>query len=732
MSNRYINMCKDFLYNLYVRCIELFGIVVFFIALASILALISYCSEDPSLNTAIDGVTSNMMALPGSYYSDFMIQLFGSSAYVFSVILLFWGYQLMKYHSVAFYRAIACITAIISSSIMISISGIRNFSGGIVGDYFCASIKKWIGSSTLLFCSVNNLSFIFLFLFIIGFVIAIRLNFSNLIDFFGYLYAYLAEKLKFDEIPSMPFKRFGDNEEGENSKIVRKETKTKLQNLKYKEKEYDFVFPSLNLLKEPQHHDEKVAESELRSRADNLVNVLNEFGINGEITNVGSGPVVTLYELKPAPGIKSSRVIGLSSDIARNMSAVSARIAVIPGKNALGIELPNIKRQIVYLREILESNVYKKSSSALPIALGKDIAGGAIVTDLAKMPHLLIAGTTGSGKSVGINAMILSLLYKLSPAECKFIMIDPKMLELSVYDDIPHLLTPVVTDPKKAVVALKWAVKEMESRYKAMSKIGVRNIEGYNAKIAALKASGEPITRRVHTGFDQETGAPIYEDQKMDMDLVPYIVIIVDEMADLMLVAGKDIEVAVQRLAQMARAAGIHLIMATQRPSVDVITGTIKANFPTRISFQVSSKIDSRTILGEQGAEQLLGQGDMLYMASGGRMTRIHCPFVSDEEVEHITQHLKEQGEPQYITSILEDEDGEDAEEMYDETEGGDDPMYKEAVALILREGKASTSFLQRHLKIGYNRAARIIDMMESAGIISSANHVGKREIIGR
>ena len=731
MSNRYINMCKDFLYNLYVRCIELFGIVVFFIALASILALISYCSEDPSLNTAIDGVTSNMMALPGSYYSDFMIQLFGSSAYVFSVILLSWGYQLMKYHSVAFYRAIACITAITSSSIMISISGIRNFSGGIVGNYFSASIKKWIGSSTLVFCSVDNLSFIFLFLFIIGFVIAIRLNFSSLIDLFGHLYEYLAEKLKFDEIPSMPFKRFGDNEEGESSKIARKETKTKLQNPKNKEKKYDFVFPSLNLLKEPQRHDEKVAESELRNRADNLVNVLNEFGINGEITNVGSGPVVTLYELKPAPGIKSSRVIGLSSDIARNMSAVSARIAVIPGKNALGIELPNIKRQIVYLREILESNVYKKSSSALPIALGKDIAGGAIVTDLAKMPHLLIAGTTGSGKSVGINAMILSLLYKLSPAECKFIMIDPKMLELSVYDDIPHLLTPVVTDPKKAVVALKWAVKEMESRYKAMSKIGVRNIEGYNAKIAALKESGEPITRRVHTGFDQETGAPIYEDQKMDMDLVPYIVIIVDEMADLMLVAGKDIEVAVQRLAQMARAAGIHLIMATQRPSVDVITGTIKANFPTRISFQVSSKIDSRTILGEQGAEQLLGQGDMLYMASGGRMTRIHCPFVSDEEVEHITQHLKEQGEPQYITSILEDEDGEDSE-TYDEAEGGDDPMYKEAVALILREGKASTSFLQRHLKIGYNRAARIIDMMESAGIISSANHVGKREIIGR
>jgi S-DNA-T family DNA segregation ATPase FtsK/SpoIIIE len=415
------------------------------------------------------------------------------------------------------------------------------------------------------------------------------------------------------------------------------------------------------------------------------------------------------------------------------MSAVSARVAVIPGRNALGIELPNIKRQTVYLRELLESSVYTKSPNALPIALGKDISGGSIVADLTKMPHLLIAGTTGSGKSVGINAMVLSLLYKLTPDECKFIMIDPKMLELSVYDDIPHLLTPVVTDSKKAVTALKWAVKEMESRYKAMSKVGVRNIEGYNAKISALKKSGEPLTRRVHTGFDPETKAPIYEDQTIDVDEIPYIVIIVDEMADLMLVAGKDIEIMVQRLAQMARAAGIHLIMATQRPSVDVITGTIKANFPTRISFQVSSKIDSRTILGEQGAEQLLGQGDMLYMASGGRMTRIHCPFVSDEEVEKVTENLKTQGEPRYITSILEDDDEESGEgASSDENGNGDDPMYKEAVSLILREGKASTSFLQRHLKIGYNRAARIIDMMEAAGIVSQANHVGKREIIGR
>jgi S-DNA-T family DNA segregation ATPase FtsK/SpoIIIE len=379
----------------------------------------------------------------------------------------------------------------------------------------------------------------------------------------------------------------------------------------------------------------------------------------------------------------------------------------------------------------LESGSYTRSASVLPIALGKDISGGAIIVDLAKMPHLLIAGTTGSGKSVGINAMILSLLYKLSPVECKFIMIDPKMLELYVYNDIPHLLTPVVTDPKKAVIALKWAVKEMEARYKAMSKLGVRNIEGYNSKLSAVRKTGAPVTRRIQTGFSTQTGEPVYEEQVMDLEKLPYIVIIVDEMADLMLVAGKDIEIAVQRLAQMARAAGIHLIMATQRPSVDVITGTIKANFPTRISFQVSSKIDSRTILGEQGAEQLLGQGDMLYMASGGRMVRVHCPFVSDNEVEKVANSLKDQGEPSYIEEILEEDDEISSDDDFADM-SGDDPLYKEALSLIFREGKVSTSFIQRHLKIGYNRAARLIDMMESAGIISAANHTGKREIIGK
>lgn len=765
-NDRYMNSLRrslrNFFWNLWVRCVEFFGISVFFAALASIVALISYCSEDPSLNTAIDGAVSNLMSLPGSYYSDFMVQIFGGGAYLFSFILLSWGYQLVKYHTVAFYRAVSCFVAMFCTSSAISCfnSLLSLNCGGICGEY-CVSLARNSG------LSAGILGWSFLLLSIIAVIIAIRLDFSAFVGFCGRTYEYLNQKIQSSEgiYKISLFNPKSDTEDSSNereskssshsflgsiNKVVsngitgekdatkkslaqssQHSSKQQRKKNEESEKEYDFVFPSINLLKEPPKHDDKVTESELRARADTLVDVLNEFGIDGEITNVSSGPVVTLYELKPAPGIKSARVIGLASDIARNMSAISARIAVIPGKNALGIELPNVKRQIVFLREILESSEYKKSSAVLPITLGKDIGGAAIVTDLAKMPHLLIAGTTGSGKSVGINAMILSLLYKLSPAECKFIMIDPKMLELSVYDDIPHLLTPVVTDPKKAVAALKWAVKEMESRYKAMSKIGVRNIEGYNSKLAGIKASGEPLTRRVHIGFDSETGAPLYEDQKMDMDFFPYIVIIVDEMADLMLVAGKDIEIAVQRLAQMARAAGIHLVMATQRPSVDVITGTIKANFPTRISFQVSSKIDSRTILGEQGAEQLLGQGDMLYMASGGRMVRVHCPFVSDEEVEHITQHLKNQGEPQYITSILED-DGEGDDDDAMATEDGDDPMYKEAVSLVLREGKASTSFLQRHLKIGYNRAARIIDMMEAAGIVSPANHVGKREIIGR
>ncbi len=486
--------------------------------------------------------------------------------------------------------------------------------------------------------------------------------------------------------------------------------------------------PTLDLLggpdviQGPAHDPDKLAQN-----AQYLASVLEDFGVKGEIVKVRPGPVVTLYELEPAPGTKTSRVVGLSDDIARSMSAISVRIAVVPGRSVIGIELPNADRESVYLRELLASQTFERTKAKLPLTLGKDIGGGPIIADLATMPHLLIAGTTGSGKSVGMNAMVLSLLYRLSPEQCRFIMIDPKMLELSVYEGIPHLLTPVVTDPKKAVVALKWTVREMEERYRAMSQLGVRNIEGYNARIAEAKKKGEVLSRRVQTGFDAE-GRPVFEDQALGTDPLPFIVVVVDEMADLMLVAGKDVEASIQRLAQMARAAGIHIMMATQRPSVDVITGTIKANFPTRISFQVTSKIDSRTILGEQGAEQLLGRGDMLYMAGGGRITRVHGPFVSDEEVEQVVSHLKSQGTPEYIEDVTRD----DETGTFGDSGGNDsgDALYDQAVALVAREGKASTSFVQRHLQIGYNRAARLIERMEEQGVVSPADRVGRREVL--
>ncbi len=497
-----------------------------------------------------------------------------------------------------------------------------------------------------------------------------------------------------------------------------------------------FELPPLALLSEPRLPDPrtKLNTEALDQNARVLEGVLDDFGIRGEIVNVRPGPVVTLYELEPAPGIKSSRVIGLADDIARSMSAVAARVAVIPGKNAIGIELPNQRRELVALREMLASEDFVASKARLPIGLGKTIGGEPVIVDLARMPHLLVAGTTGSGKSVAINTMILSLLYRLTPQECRLIMIDPKMLELSIYDGIPHLLTPVVTDPKKAVVALKWTVREMEDRYRKMSKLGVRNIDGYNARVGQARAEGEVLTRTIQTGFDKQTGEAIYEQETLPLDPIPTIVVIIDEMADLMMVAGKDIEGAVQRLAQMARAAGIHVIMATQRPSVDVITGTIKANFPTRISFQVTSKIDSRTILGEQGAEQLLGQGDMLYMAGGGRIQRVHGPFVSDEEVEKIVAHLKAQGRPDYLDSITED-DGEDGEAGGDAGAGGfggeeSNDLYDKAVAVVLRDKKASTSYIQRRLAIGYNRAASLIERMEKEGLVGPANHAGKREIL--
>jgi DNA segregation ATPase FtsK/SpoIIIE, S-DNA-T family len=495
-----------------------------------------------------------------------------------------------------------------------------------------------------------------------------------------------------------------------------------------------YVLPSLNLLSAPRASERStLSSSEIEENGRALESVLGDFGVRGEIINARPGPVVTLYELEPAPGIKSSRVIGLSDDIARSMSKLSARVAVVPGRNAIGIELPNPMREKVYLRELLDDDDYADTSAKLPLCLGKTIGGESVIVDLTRMPHLLIAGTTGSGKSVAINTMILSLVYRFKPDQCRLIMVDPKMLELSVYDGIPHLLTPVVTDPKKAVVALKWAVREMEERYKKMSKLGVRNIDGYNARVAEAQAKGEQLTRTVHTGYDKESGEAIYEKEELELDFLPYLVVIVDEMADLMMVAGKDIEGAIQRLAQMARAAGIHVVLATQRPSVDVITGTIKANFPTRISFQVTSKIDSRTILGEQGAEQLLGQGDMLYMAGGGRISRVHGPFVSDEEVEKVVRHLKAQGVPQYLEAVTAEDDLAEDGAVFDATgmgSGDATDLYQQAVQIVTRDRKASTSYIQRRLQIGYNRAASIMERMELEGVVGQPNHAGKREIL--
>ncbi|MEM9012733.1 MAG: DNA translocase FtsK [Pseudomonadota bacterium] len=500
--------------------------------------------------------------------------------------------------------------------------------------------------------------------------------------------------------------------------------------------EAEYQAPPLSLLSNPRdivrHH---LSDDALEQNARMLENVLDDYGIRGEIVAVRPGPVVTMYELEPAPGLKASRVIGLADDIARSMSALSARISTVPGRSVIGIELPNEEREKVLLREILSSKAYGDSAHRLPLALGKDISGAPVVVNLSRMPHLLVAGTTGSGKSVAINTMILSLLYRLGPEDVRLIMIDPKMLELSVYDNIPHLLSPVVTDPKKAVVALKWVVAEMEERYRKMSKMGVRNIDGYNARVREALEAGEAFTRVVQTGFDEATGEPVFETEEFAPETMPYIVVVVDEMADLMMVAGKEIEACIQRLAQMARASGIHLIMATQRPSVDVITGTIKANFPTRISFQVTSKIDSRTILGEQGAEQLLGQGDMLYMAGGGRITRVHAPFVSDEEVEEVVTHLKSLGQPDYVSGVVEGPEGEeeasiDAVLGLGGNTGGDDALYDQAVAIVARDRKCSTSYIQRKLAIGYNKAARLVEQMEDAGVVSTANQVGKRDVL--
>lgn len=753
------------------RVEELYGLMIMSLGLMILVSVFSYTASDPSLNTASSLSPQNLLHLPGAYGADLLLQWVGLSCVLLCPVLMRWGWRILRHRAFENnkWRLMMAPFMILSFSISFAPFSlpfeewVHLSPGGALG-YMGLGLLNEVGS--FIFMPLWAWSPLF---FILGCVfLSLSCDISgsqwiSIMQTIGQGMVYLVHGIKAvkekwsKDSEEEPFMRSFpktsesidvpievENLDSEESpiKVASSPKKGALVQLKPKEEGARDLFvrqedahssqyrlPPLELMQPPKE-DQKIKfnKEQLSESAQMLASVLDDFGVKGEIGEVHPGPVVTLYELKPAPGTKSSRVVSLADDIARSMSAISARISVIPGYNALGIELPNAKRQTVYIRELLEDSHYRQTNASLPLILGKNIGGDPVIADLARMPHLLVAGTTGSGKSVSINTMILSLLYALPPEKCRFIMVDPKMLELSIYDGIPHLLTPVVTDPHKAVMALKWVVREMESRYQSMSKLNVRNIDGYNTRLAEAKLRGETLKRRVQTGFDPETGQPVFEEQDLKMEALPYIVVVVDEMADLMLVAGKDIESAVQRLAQMARAAGIHLIMATQRPSVDVITGTIKANFPTRISFQVTSKIDSRTILGEQGAEQLLGQGDMLYMAAGGRITRVHGPYVRDEEVEQVVRFLKTQGDPDYIPEVTQESDS--FEGFGEESEGSGDGLYDQALALVLRERKASTSFIQRHLQIGYNRAARIMDRMESEGVVSSANHVGKREIL--
>jgi S-DNA-T family DNA segregation ATPase FtsK/SpoIIIE len=766
------------------RVTELCGIVLISLAMMAALALASWSVADPSLSHATDAPVRNWMGWPGAVAADLMMQLLGLGALALILPVAIWGYRLLGHRAmgreplrVMLWPVGAVLAAALASCLPRSTHWpLPCGLGGVIGDAI-------LRLPVLLFHVPlrGGNSVIAGVVFGVAAAIAIAAASGlpwrdadadddtedneepaeqNEDDFRGWislgwlthsllsLRARLARLFGGRKHRAMPpadavlrgriEPRFGaaaDTDSDEEEEEEDEPAPVRKPRPRARRSSGGYVLPALEFLNPPSRVGRATMSSEiLQENAVALEGVLADFGVRGEIINARPGPVVTLYELEPAPGIKSSRVISLADDIARSMSALSARVAVVSGRNAIGIELPNPTRERVYLRELLTSRDYAETAARLPLCLGKAIGGEAVLVDLQRMPHLLIAGTTGSGKSVAINTMILSLVYRLRPDQCRLIMVDPKMLELSVYDGIPHLLTPVVTDPKKAVVALKWAVREMEERYKKMSKLGVRNIDSYNARLAEAKSKGEKLSRTVHTGYDRESGEAIYESEELDLEPLPYIVVIVDEMADLMMVAGKDIEGAVQRLAQMARAAGLHVILATQRPSVDVITGTIKANFPTRISFQVTSKIDSRTILGEQGAEQLLGQGDMLYMVGGGRISRVHGPFVSDEEVERVVRHLKSQGVPEYLEEVTaEDPQDEDGNPIFDSTamgasEGGD--LYQQAVAIVTRDRKASTSYIQRRLQIGYNRAASLMERMEAEGVVGQPNHAGKREIL--
>ena len=752
------------------RMFEMSGLILIALAIGLTVAMFSFDPSDPSFNTAGGGSVNNLLRYPGAVAADLALQIFGLASVVGIIAFIAWGLRLLRRqtvpktpHRVAVLMLTLMIAALAFEAIPVPESWPLNPGlGGQVGRQLAVWLAALGGgrgvlTDPLFFGAGAGAISLAAMAWLLSYSLnEWRAGWDRLAGLAGTAFRARNGAPKPREVrrPAPPREKANRTEPYldvaddaptptppviepqprpdrlEKPKPASRPARASQAALRLSAPDGEFSVPPLDLLQAvPADNGRNTALSPdaLEQNARLLEQVLADFGVRGEIVKVRPGPVVTLYELEPAAGIKTSRVIGLADDIARSMSAISARIATIPGRSVIGIELPNAKRQMVFLRELVASTAYEQSAAALPLVMGKDIGGSPVVVDLARMPHLLVAGTTGSGKSVGINAMILSLLFRLPPETCKFIMIDPKMLELSVYNDIPHLMTPVVTEPKKAIVALKWTVREMEERYRAMSKLGVRNVEGYNKRLAEARRKGEVLMRKVQTGFDSETGRPVHEDQPLDLSPLPYIVVVVDEMADLMMVAGKEIEAAIQRLSQMARAAGIHLIMATQRPSVDVVTGTIKANFPTRISFQVTSKIDSRTILGEQGAEQLLGQGDMLYMAGGGRISRIHGPFVGDLEVEAVADFLRGQGEPTYIESITE----EDEEAAIDSGgNNGGDELYQQAVELVIREGRASTSFVQRHLQIGYNRAARIIEQMEKQGVVSPANHVGKREVL--
>ncbi|MBI3678175.1 MAG: DNA translocase FtsK 4TM domain-containing protein [Proteobacteria bacterium] len=759
------------------------GGILFLASLIAMVALASYSPNDSSLNNATGREAVNWLGSFGAIAADLLLQTFGLAAIAFLLAPAAWGLRALTGHSLshAGWRALAWPFGVLLLSAglggMPNLTSLPAQTGGMIGIAFAgfgtnlanAYGQAWIASAlpSLLLVIGAPLAY-----FATGLqarpIVDGLLNGSAFFVWLGSLVKSAAVSLRKtealdydDEEEPLDLEEFED-EDGESAEesplglSVRPEpiaedrsrhTRVRREDLKKLAPRNkparqpalnlttgEYQLPALGFLSEPvlQHEATTLSDEALEENARMLEAVLSDFGVRGRITAVRPGPVVTLYEFEPAAGVKSSRVISLADDVARSMSAVAARIAVIPGRNVMGIELPNQNRETVYLRELLSSSDYEKARAPLTLALGKTIGGEPVMADLAKMPHLLIAGTTGSGKSVGLNTMILSLLYRCPPEQTRMIMIDPKMLELSVYEGIPHLLAPVVTDPRKAVVALKWAVREMEERYRKMSKLGVRGVEAFNERVRKAKDKGETLKRTVQTGFDRETGKPMYEDEVLELEPMPYIVVVVDEMADLMMISGKEIEGAVQRLAQMARAAGIHLIAATQRPSVDVVTGTIKANFPTRISFQVTSKIDSRTILGEQGAEQLLGQGDMLHMTAGGRIRRIHGPFVTDHEVEDVVKFLKTQGTPEYLDAVTEepDEDGEDPYALFGGNGDSGDDLYDKALAIVARDRKPTVSYVQRRLEIGYNRAARLIERMEEEGVISKPNHQGKREVL--